>query len=353
MEVDVAFDESGNTGQDLLNASQPAFVLASVDASDEEARDLLRVRSGEEAHFSALKKSGRGRAEVLRVLESHALVNSDRAKVAFFHKPFMVDCKIIDVMLEPVARSYGLDAYAGGEARAMATVLHWGAPQWAPAEFDEFRRGFVRMLHRRRPEDVEKAFEALRRLATAAPQMAPLPEFLLDSRPHVEDELERLRAGTVPDELEPALPALVSLVHAWTEVLDSVRIIHDDAKAVRRWQSMLEQFFDPDKQELRLQMWDGGSLRYPLPVSSIELVDSRRRPAVQLADLIAGAVNAVCVPLARGGQPTGFAKELQDLAILDLRTPQCVWPSTSVDEAPAHPDATPFYADAIADWLGS
>src|SRR6267142_2013884 len=53
----VAFDEAGNTGQNLLDPSQPIFVLSSVSLSDSDAaaiRDLVG-RSGE-LHFKKLRK---------------------------------------------------------------------------------------------------------------------------------------------------------------------------------------------------------------------------------------------------------------------------------------------------------
>ena len=36
----VYFDESGNTGQDMLNKDQKVFVLASVDFNEEEQKKL-------------------------------------------------------------------------------------------------------------------------------------------------------------------------------------------------------------------------------------------------------------------------------------------------------------------------
>jgi hypothetical protein len=59
----VAFDESGHTGEDLLNDRQPIFALASVhlsDAQTDEALKLLYNRPGQEVKFKNLKKSEAG-----------------------------------------------------------------------------------------------------------------------------------------------------------------------------------------------------------------------------------------------------------------------------------------------------
>ena len=59
----IAFDESGNTGQDLINPRQPIFSLASVYLSDvetEEAIEFLTAHTGKELKFSNLIRSAAG-----------------------------------------------------------------------------------------------------------------------------------------------------------------------------------------------------------------------------------------------------------------------------------------------------
>jgi hypothetical protein len=62
----VGFDESGNTGEDLLNAQQPVFVLASVHVSEEDASSLLGLRT-RELHFTREKNSQKGRQKILEI----------------------------------------------------------------------------------------------------------------------------------------------------------------------------------------------------------------------------------------------------------------------------------------------
>ena len=52
----VAFDESGNTGQDLLNHNQPMFSLAPVylsDAKTEETINILTTQTDQEIEYIA------------------------------------------------------------------------------------------------------------------------------------------------------------------------------------------------------------------------------------------------------------------------------------------------------------
>ena len=58
----ISFDESGNTGTDLLNEKQTYFVLASTDFTIDEANSLLRPfwsqnSSQEEVKFTSVVKS--------------------------------------------------------------------------------------------------------------------------------------------------------------------------------------------------------------------------------------------------------------------------------------------------------
>ena len=56
----IYFDEAGNTGQDLLNKEQNAFVLASVHFNEKELRVFQEIfKSHNEIHFKKLKEKRR------------------------------------------------------------------------------------------------------------------------------------------------------------------------------------------------------------------------------------------------------------------------------------------------------
>jgi hypothetical protein len=63
----VAFDESGNTGQNLTDDFQPTYTLVSVYFSDPEADQLIRILEGNnpEVHFVNLKRRPSGRDKIL------------------------------------------------------------------------------------------------------------------------------------------------------------------------------------------------------------------------------------------------------------------------------------------------
>src|SRR5215470_17720469 len=112
----IYFDESGNTGQNLLDESTPVFVLASCSfKADEEQKVLSHFQDfkGPELKFSRLRKTAAGQNAVVAFLESDQVMS--RTAAAFLiHKPFMVVTKYCDLVLEPSFRKAGVDFYKRG-----------------------------------------------------------------------------------------------------------------------------------------------------------------------------------------------------------------------------------------------
>src|SRR6266849_8025878 len=97
----VAFDEAGNTGQNLLDPQQPVFVVASVRVADQAAEEIVeRITRGgaTEGKFSRLRRSPRGRLAILDALKHPSLVPNN-ARMSVYHKRFMVTTKIVDMLV--------------------------------------------------------------------------------------------------------------------------------------------------------------------------------------------------------------------------------------------------------------
>ena len=98
----IYFDESGNTGSNLLDPNQPVFSLASCSFSDNDARNLiglLNSRSPLEAHFKNLKRRKNGQDAIIRFMSSK-LINTKNIKISIFLKDFMITTKIVDILIE-------------------------------------------------------------------------------------------------------------------------------------------------------------------------------------------------------------------------------------------------------------
>lgn len=66
----VHIDESGNSGQNLLDPNQPVFALAAVELADDDAERIAATLRGDsdEAHYTKMRRSGGGRSLALTAL---------------------------------------------------------------------------------------------------------------------------------------------------------------------------------------------------------------------------------------------------------------------------------------------
>src|SRR6266516_1286949 len=122
----VAFDEAGNTGQNLLDPEQPVFVAAAVRVPHEAAAEIVqRITRGHvgEGKFSKLRRSHRGRMTILDALKHPSLV-PENVRLSAYHKRFMVTTKIVDMLVEPLYYRSGIDFYKGGQNLAFANMMH-------------------------------------------------------------------------------------------------------------------------------------------------------------------------------------------------------------------------------------
>ncbi len=95
----VFFDESGNTGQNLIDEADPIFVLASCSFDTHEESNILshfQQFKGRELKFSRLRKTATGRKAVFALLSSPE-VTSKTIAAFMIHKPFMVVTKYCDL----------------------------------------------------------------------------------------------------------------------------------------------------------------------------------------------------------------------------------------------------------------
>src|ERR1035437_9135441 len=145
----VFFDESGNTGQNLLDSDSPVFSLATCRFSPEKIRECAYIFDGHtaiELKFTTLKRRPVGQERVLRFLQSVA-VHRENVAVYAIHKSFMIVTKYCDIVLEPYARSSGVDFYTRGRNIATANLLAITMPAiLGEITWNGFLHAFVRVV---------------------------------------------------------------------------------------------------------------------------------------------------------------------------------------------------------------
>lgn len=280
--VEIACDESGFSGTNLLDPASSLITHAGVNLSVDEAVAVFAELRSVFGFGPSEFKSG-------QFLRNPAAVDAvewfldqlrGRAVVQLVDKEYFLVTRLVDLLLaEPsYAAGTSLTAQNRPPARALYRARAAAGPDWLP--FLEAFIELVRIKRRRRPgpEALAQFFAA--RDALARHDLGEPAAEVLHALRHdrVQAVLTRLIAEdrTIPPPLEPMLPALAETVlHFSGAERRQVLIFHDEQSALTA-----------DRLR-RLKQ----ALAYPdglSPLAGLVAVDSRDDPRVQVADLLAG-----------------------------------------------------------------
>lgn len=326
----IAFDESGNTGQDLLNPGQPIFSLASVYLSateTEEAVGILSAHTGQELKFSNLIRSAAGRRRVLSFLQSPC-ANSDKVKAYVVHKRYMIVGKIVDLLIEPLAHRDGLNLYEQGCNIAMTNLYYTCLPTvCGEDEFNDFLGKFVEMIRRKDECSITAFYQSCQRMYRSA----KLPEFKKDLvviHKSIEIIDEILQASDA-SQLDPSVTSFVEHCATWGSSLGrDFDVIYDESKPIRQKQTLLSLLMAKDEPEVQVG-YDYRKMVLPLKATGIKFGDSKEVKQLQVADVVAGATAYWARGFTGGIADKDFCEKLESLGIRSLVT-GCLWPSADV-----------------------
>jgi hypothetical protein len=323
--VEIACDESGFSGTNLLHSATPVITHASVDLDADEATGLITaLRSGfrfsphELKSGQFLRRPGAGAA-----LEWFLTALRRRAHVHLIDKEFFLVTRIVDLLLAEPSYAAGTRLTEGNRPAALAL---YRAGRSVDSDWDAFLAAFVDLVRikRRHPvrRTVERFVEARDALAghgLGAPADAVLAGL---TAARVSALVTRLDDDdrSIPPPLEPMLPALAETVLFWSGGRRRVLVIHDEQSALTADRlARLQQVLAGDGGPPAAASGPAGSFPAgalpagalppgalpvsPLPASpllvppspagasplaGLVMVDSRDDPRVQVADLLAG-----------------------------------------------------------------
>lgn len=327
----IFLDESGHTGEDLLNADQPCLVLASLCLSETDCQRLKAAFFGEfaaaELKFVRVASGRRYQDGLIEFLEE--LAHLDVVKGAICNKRYALVAKLVDLLIEPVAVTTGFDLYQEGQNQALADLLYLGAPLFVgEASWENVLRTFQGAT-RTRSEETHAEFVAA---------LDDCQSVVADFQPY----LDILRMGALnvdPAELPPmahlelTMSSALVLMSRWREELTGeIELIHDHSKPMAKERAIWEALMSPALPP-RVTGYDRRTLTFPIGLSRTLADDSRNWVGLQLADMVAGA-------LARFGrsvvqQPdgaTGFDSRLRAVigSNLEAFIVNAVWPNDPV-----------------------
>jgi hypothetical protein len=278
--VEIACDESGFSGSNMLHPATPVITHASVDLSVDEAAGLIAtLRSG--FRFSPYElKSG----QFLRsprageAVEWFLTALRGRAHVHLVDKEFFLATRIVDLFLAEPSYAAGTRLTQSHRADALAV---YRAGREAGRDWTTFLAAFTDLVRTKRrrspdPRTVERFFQARDALVENGRAAAVLGGL---DRAGVRAVVTRLCDDdpAIPPPLEPMLPALAETVLFWSAGHRQVLVIHDEQSALTAGRlSRLQRV-------LAEHVPSGVS-----PLAGLVMVDSRDDARVQVADLLAG-----------------------------------------------------------------
>lgn len=287
--MQISGDESGSDGENLSRPTHRFFSYGTTDLSGDEASELIReVRrtigsTDADAAAATELKSGpvvaKHASKIARFFGSKGPLGP-HASIYVADKPFFLAGKMISLLVEEEASSRGQRIWM--IERQLAVELHDGtAPNVAPELWADLLDVFNRLVrfYPRPPSSAATASDLvaiLDRVRQSLPgdKHWPVVRMLWDARRQAA-QYDAAPASPVFRYLEPLVPALLAVSSTWTARYPGQPI----NLVVDTHSSLTSEAVD---------LIVNASSLVQSQLQTVELVDSKQDPRVQLADLIAG-----------------------------------------------------------------
>lgn len=328
----IFFDESGNTGTNLLDSVQPVFALGSCDFTEREGKSLIKPlmsMQSTEIKFVNLKRRTSGQDAIINLLK-HRLVTPKRVMYAVLHKKFVVVTKIVDDLIENFLSRQGYDLYQGAGNVALSNLLFMVIPAFCGQdEFDTFLTRFMVMTKKRDQASIDDFYHQIEVLNDICQQKGnDLSQeiFLLsETKYYIHDIFDTLPSHSN----NPAVPALFALSQYWGNLYKKgFNIKHDDAKPVEQQKQILQQFSAISQKKVKF----GYGIRefeIPLKTKRIEFIDSKTSYRIQLTDIITSSLTYWLKHKIEDNTEDPFYKKL-DKIDFEQYIKNSVWPTEDV-----------------------
>lgn len=322
----IYIDESGNTGQDLLNQEQKVFVLATNNFSVEEIDILTSIfESKSELHFKKLRNSDSGRASIIQLL-NHPLITEKNILCLTGHKEYATVGQIVDQIIEPVLYDNDIDIYQYGQNIALTNfIFSFGNHFWDKELFMSFLNSFVKMMRTKTEETINEFYKASKLLFNSTKTKERdliLP--VLQSENQITDILERVSKYTI----DLTLSSFYILCDLWyKKVNKKLNIFQDNSKQMEHYKEYIEftKNLNIPKQEIG---FDSRKITFPTQIEKMELVDSQNYLGVQISDLIASSIGFMYSN--DNLKQKNFVEQIQNSKLLNLSNYYTIWPNSYV-----------------------
>lgn len=324
----IYFDESGNTGPDLLNVDQPVYILCSTDIDEANSRNILsrHFDISKPLHFKKLKQSKANQENILFFFSERLNEIKPRCKVCVYHKEFVTACKMLDYLVEPQLYDDGIDYYDQGMNIAYANLFYICSKVFCgDIAMREVYSRFLHMVKEETSESINAYFSSLKSAEKICIDEGFKSNFLALSRSS--SKIKSLLSAVGKADFDPALSALIYLIQAWMdEDSDGLRIVHDRSVTIDARREDIKFLSDLEIDPIRVG-YGSVTAQYPLNIRKFEFAASDSSYSIQLCDLVA---SALCfTEKAPEMDKLSFSKRLKEL-IKDFPIANIIWPSSDV-----------------------
>ena len=285
----IFIDESGFTGNDLLNANQPHFVMSSVSISDDEAQYLVdKVRADFKIKADELKGANLLRTAKGMNVVKYILYNiQGKYALSCNHKIYTLCCKIFEYIFEPVLQENNSLFYENRFNLFIANLIFLFFVNKDKVA-SEIMISFAKMMR-------EQNFDALRVLFSNKTSLdtddvfLDMIDFMEGYSDEIIKELEILKAAGNHGKwiLDISISALWGVSRHWAKSHDEMTIICDPSKPLAALASEIN---------LMVGRTDRPKLFHPVaglysPIFNLkeplQFKDSKESAGIQLADIVA------------------------------------------------------------------
>jgi hypothetical protein len=285
----IYFDESGFTGNNLLNPDQKFFAYASVATDDQEAKDfVLRIikkygiQNGE-LKGSKLVKFNKGRKAIDEIFDYY----EGRLKISISDKKFALACKFFEYIFEPCFSDINSLFYGVGFHRFIANILYVEfIARGAGAE--EIFGEFEALMGTKDETNLQGIFSS-----SVHPEnsliITQIREFAQCRADDIREELSSLNdSGVGKWILDLTNSALFNLLAHWGTEFPEITAVCDPSKPLQHEQTMFDVMIGRKDQLFS----EGFGEKHPITFNlsgPIEFLDSKTTHGIQIADAVAAA----------------------------------------------------------------
>jgi len=308
-------DESGYTGNNLLDMQTPYFTYAAIAVNHEEAKEFVaRViqdyrLQGNELKFRNLNKHSQGKQIITNILKTF----DGRIKVVINHKKYNLACKFFEYIFEPTISEKNYLFYNIKFNNFIANLLYEefeSKTQYAEEIFEDF----YNLMTKQNDNDLFYMFSSIK-LTDISLLIEKIQQFCVYNRTSINKELESLKGSSTGKWiLDLSFSSLNSLLAEWGTQYDQLKVFCDNSVPLQEQSEILDAFIGiKDKIYINLAGQEH-SINYNL-ADSIKMFDSLSYPGIQIADIASGVFAFVFKENQQKGKYAKYPKEWTEYMI--------------------------------------